>query len=1443
MRRVWVLAVAVLLMWPALCLASTLSYSNGSFTVSTRTVYYVDVLAQEDGVDIWSMRIYTAVSDGHAYWSPGEIASFKDLRWGGTAFDYSPEVGANYSSYGMLRIGGWQGTFSDTNGRTTDYYEFSKTYTIQTGITAVATVRIGAPAVTGDGYTTAITGTYTISNTSGSTFNLWGTGTTAGSCTFAVNEDALTSWAFVNPNNATAKPIVHDTDTTDGHQLYKVTNWMGSTVTSSLPGFQGKFEVKDNSDTATRNMRPGMTFELRADNMSFYYTDQANTMYGSAAVSTQYGVRCHLYNQPGVFGSGATLATGNSTTMNWAGSIYAPTTNYPPTADAGADQEAYDNDQTDDEDVTLDGTASFDSDGEIVSYVWTEGATQIATGANPTVTLSEGTHTLTLTVTDNGGLTASDTVTVTVYNVVGTGLYFTQNGTLLTIIAKKVDDSESYWKMVIDETKGVIKEFYDLDSSAGLNYNYCASYGSGPGLFAPYDSGIRNGAYVYTAGTKTNGAVSYTYTLHDHFGTNDVNWVTSTVTVYAPTPDGTRISAKNEIYNDYAATTSQKAQPYMDLRATSETQMNALYSGSVQNDLGVDGTLWAEVVVDDSTESQTIGLTPGRTFTLTGLLFTDGQLNYDGAVALLWNSTFGVRNYVVGGIYNNYGSKPPAGSTCKVYTRLDINILGTGYIANSMPSADAGDDQNLIDNDDSGAEAVTLDGTGSADADGPIISYVWTEGGAVIATGSTAAVSRAVGSHLITLTVTDENGATASDVVQVNVISRTPTTYYVDNGNVNASDSNPGSAALPWLTIQKAAATMMPGDTAVIKEGFYREYVSCQQSGTASNPITYQAASGERVVISGADELTGWTQLGQTSRNANYANIYYKDITWVPWRVLEDETILTQARSPNTGWWVVRSGTSGTSLVDPNNLTQTDSSYWVGATVFFHNLAPVYNSTNMITAFNPSTDTLTLDPALGSDVTADVDLYYIFNKLELIDVAGEWAIEDLGSGTYRLYVWPSDSQNPSTHMYEATRRNGQLLTWGSKQHIVFDGLEVTGGQIVGINDSFALSSTAGGPVTIQNCTVHGNEYFGIRANGCTDVVIQNCLLFDNGYGVGTGNNSTGTVVRECEIHDNTVDGLLVTYGATDVHIERNYIHDHYLWGHPDNCQTYEWPSDVWFEDNLMVNSGQGVMMEETTDVHFVNNVILGSHAYMLIIGHTNCEDVYVEGNTLAYSGYGLMNNTYNTTTATGRFFKNNIFYQGHTNAMFAAGSNSNYDSDYNVFYLGYGLSGKVVAWDGTWQYFATYVSLSGEDQNSSEGDPLFANAPKLFDAMDANDLPYFTASRVYLRSGSGNFAVGDHIELNFDGVDHTVTTVSSDSHGAYIEFTPALSRAPEVAGVIANWKTSTNFTIDLTLQQGSPAIGGGDQGQDCGSNIDVEDYRNCDFDGDSVRDVPTWPPQ
>ena len=64
--------------------------------------------------------------------------------------------------------------------------------------------------------------------------------------------------------------------------------------------------------------------------------------------------------------------------------------------------------------VALNGSASSDPDADPLTYTWTENGVTIATGMDPSVTLAYGTHTITLTVDDGKGGTATDDVVISI---------------------------------------------------------------------------------------------------------------------------------------------------------------------------------------------------------------------------------------------------------------------------------------------------------------------------------------------------------------------------------------------------------------------------------------------------------------------------------------------------------------------------------------------------------------------------------------------------------------------------------------------------------------------------------------------------------------------------------------------------------------------------------------------------------------------------------------------------------------------------------------------------------------------------------------------------------------------------------------------------------------------------------------------------------------------
>ncbi|MCA1802086.1 MAG: S8 family serine peptidase [Rhodothermaceae bacterium] len=90
--------------------------------------------------------------------------------------------------------------------------------------------------------------------------------------------------------------------------------------------------------------------------------------------------------------------------------------NVPPVADAGPNQ-TVECDCFDGAEVTLDGSVSFDDNGDPLTYTWRIGADVIAgPSASPTanVTLPLGLHVVTLTITDPDGLSDTDDVSITI---------------------------------------------------------------------------------------------------------------------------------------------------------------------------------------------------------------------------------------------------------------------------------------------------------------------------------------------------------------------------------------------------------------------------------------------------------------------------------------------------------------------------------------------------------------------------------------------------------------------------------------------------------------------------------------------------------------------------------------------------------------------------------------------------------------------------------------------------------------------------------------------------------------------------------------------------------------------------------------------------------------------------------------------------------------------
>jgi hypothetical protein len=164
------------------------------------------------------------------------------------------------------------------------------------------------------------------------------------------------------------------------------------------------------------------------------------------------------------------------------------------------------------------------------------------------------------------------------------------------------------------------------------------------------------------------------------------------------------------------------------------------------------------------------------------------------------------------------------------------------------------------------------------------------------------------------------------------------TVYYVDP---SGSDSNPGSQASPWLTLQHAADSVQPGDAVVVHAGHYTGF-QISTGGTASAPIVFggdpgtviDQSDGESGRASGIDgvnveyvTLQGFTIAPQSNDSAWYACIRMggQPSAWVHGNIVQNNTCtMRDVSSPNSDAMGLYSSWQDGIIVRDNEVTGTN---------------------------------------------------------------------------------------------------------------------------------------------------------------------------------------------------------------------------------------------------------------------------------------------------------------------------------------------------------------------------------------------------------------------------------------------------------------------------------------------------------------------------------------
>ncbi len=94
----------------------------------------------------------------------------------------------------------------------------------------------------------------------------------------------------------------------------------------------------------------------------------------------------------------------------------------------------------------------------------------------------------------------------------------------------------------------------------------------------------------------------------------------------------------------------------------------------------------------------------------------------------------------------------------------------------------------------------------------------------------------------------------------------------------NGADQAEGTKQDPFLTINQAASVAVAGDTIIVHEGVYREWVKPKNAGLSEyRRITYQAAEGEKVVIKGSERVQEWERVEGTVWKVIIPNALFGD--------------------------------------------------------------------------------------------------------------------------------------------------------------------------------------------------------------------------------------------------------------------------------------------------------------------------------------------------------------------------------------------------------------------------------------------------------------------------------------------------------------------------------------------------------------------------------------
>ncbi|MDO6761474.1 carbohydrate-binding protein [Tamlana sp. 2_MG-2023] len=397
------------------------------------------------------------------------------------------------------------------------------------------------------------------------------------------------------------------------------------------------------------------------------------------------------------------------------------------------------------------------------------------------------------------------------------------------------------------------------------------------------------------------------------------------------------------------------------------------------------------------------------------------------------------------------------------------------------------------------------------------------------------------------------------------------------------NDSNSGTEASPYRTIEKAANVAVAGDVVIIHEGTYEETLTPKNSGTAGNPITFRGAPGEAVIITAMQAVNNWT--------LDNGNVYKATVNWDLGQdnmCLHNNQLMDLARWPNNTPQnlferdylpACNTGTAGGSrsvLNYGNNRNGHEASIpyagkWEnGGTIHFYGGAGFLAWTDYITGSSANQINFYLNKNLnwinekhhpgytGHGVKRGE--FFLQGIKEALDYKNEWFYSN-----NTLYVQIDGGGAPTDNTIQFRKRQQTINL--NKNYIHVENLAVFGGEITLSGDNNRV---------YQVSSFYGNHTLNVINS--FDSGRQSVLM--------TGRNNT---VERCEIAWGGGNGV---YDKGDNNkLLNSYVHDFNYLGNYDCVLNTRGATGGSYRNNTLTRAGKDVIQAYVDGGEFAYNDI------------------------------------------------------------------------------------------------------------------------------------------------------------------------------------------------------------------------------------------------------------